>query len=40
MSAAGAVTVRHAHVGDAPDLGLVHVRACQAADRGRRLEGG
>ena len=35
MSSAGAVTVRHARAGDAPDLGLVHVRAWQAAYRGQ-----
>jgi GNAT superfamily N-acetyltransferase len=35
MSAPGAVTVRHARAGDAPDLGLLHVRAWQAAYRGQ-----
>jgi GNAT superfamily N-acetyltransferase len=35
MSATGAVTVRHARVGDAAALGRVHVRAWQAAYRGQ-----
>ena len=39
MSAPGAVTVRHARTGDAPDLGLLHVRAWQAAYRGQMPDG-
>jgi GNAT superfamily N-acetyltransferase len=35
MSSTGAVTVRHARVGDAAELGLLHVRAWQAAYRGQ-----
>jgi len=35
VSSSGAVTVRHAAVGDAPALGRVHVRAWQAAYRGQ-----
>jgi GNAT superfamily N-acetyltransferase len=35
MSSAGVVSVRHARIGDAPDLGQVHVRAWQAAYRGQ-----
>jgi GNAT superfamily N-acetyltransferase len=35
MSSPGALTVRHARAGDAPALGLVHVRAWQAAYRGQ-----
>jgi GNAT superfamily N-acetyltransferase len=35
MSSTGAVTVRHARVGDAAALGRVHVRAWQAAYRGQ-----
>jgi ribosomal protein S18 acetylase RimI-like enzyme len=35
MSAPGAVTVRHAAVGDAAALGRLHVRAWQAAYRGQ-----
>ena len=35
MNGPGAVTVRHARVDDALALGLVHVRAWQAAYRGQ-----
>ena len=35
MSSPGAVTVRPARAGDAPALGLLHVRAWQAAYRGQ-----
>jgi GNAT superfamily N-acetyltransferase len=35
VNAPGAVSVRHARVDDAPALGLVHVRAWQAAYRGQ-----
>jgi hypothetical protein len=39
MSSAGTVTVRHARAGDAAALGLLHVRAWQAAYRGQMPDG-